>query len=76
MRSRSHPWWERCDVVGHAVEVPCQFCVRAQRRLEHLAGRIMLGGFEPGPKIYFDPNLFDYRGWTYNRANLDPSILF
>lgn len=74
MRSRSHPWWERCDVVGHAVECPCQFCVRAHRRQERLAQeRLVFGGFEPEFEIHVD--LFDYRGWVSQRMGLDSSIL-
>jgi hypothetical protein len=36
VRLRAYPWWERCDVVGHATEIPCQFCVRAHQRQGHL----------------------------------------
>ena len=77
MRSRSHPWWERCDVVGHALEVPCQFCVSAQKRKERLAQeRLVFGGFEPGLEVHVD--LSNCRGWTswYPRLDrLDSSIL-
>ena len=28
-RSRAWPWWERCSVLGHGKDTPCEFCTQA-----------------------------------------------
>lgn len=41
--SRANPWWERCDILGHA----CPFCVSMVRRAYHLEAATIYPTLDP-----------------------------
>lgn len=68
-RSRSQPWWERCDVLGHT---PCDFCLaREQREARYAKSQLIVQSYEPAQHLYWLFPSEEFWGATSPPAGVD-----
>jgi hypothetical protein len=68
-RSRSNPWWERCDLLGH----DCRWCRQAQARAVHLEVEVqVLQVVDPPPVEYLVKEFNMTEPYTFRASDLFP----